>query len=150
MLIPFRDIKKCLCCIIQHKQFITTATAFRWNLRQPYRALAQQRLTDLNTQFQDLYGQAEKFAQSKSEQWTKLKESIVETSIEAPELEHIDAWFTQKQEASNLWQTTKQQHDDFEKQLITKLAEMKSSDEKLESLTKDIANSNQETERTNY
>ncbi|WP_135458482.1 SbcC/MukB-like Walker B domain-containing protein [Vibrio echinoideorum] len=108
--------------------------------------LAQQRLTDLTTQFQGLNGQAENCAQSKAEQWTKLKESIVETSIEAPELEHIDVWFTQKQEASNLWQTTKQQHDDFEKQLITKLAEMKSSDEKLESLTKDIANSNQETE----
>ncbi|MFA0522000.1 hypothetical protein AB4501_34100, partial [Vibrio sp. 10N.222.55.E8] len=67
-------------------------------------------------------------------------------SIDAPELELIDAWFSQKQQASNLWQTTKQQQDDCDKQLISLRAELKSLDDKLESLTREIASSNQELE----
>ncbi|MFA0193531.1 AAA family ATPase [Vibrio artabrorum] len=109
-------------------------------------ALAQQRLTDLTLQSQAQHEQAEKCAQSKAEQWTALKESIVNASIDAPELELIDAWFSQKQQASNLWQTTKQQQDDCDKQLISLRAELKSLDDKLESLTREIASSNQELE----
>lgn len=108
--------------------------------------LAEQRLADLSTQTNTLIDQAAKCAQAKESEWQGLREGIIQTSIEAPELAHIDAWFAQKLEASNTWLTTKQQHDELDKQLISQYAELKALDDKLETLAKDITVANQEAE----
>ncbi|KWU01462.1 exonuclease SbcC [Vibrio toranzoniae] len=123
-----------------------TTASIMANKAQANLELSEQRLTDLTTKTQAQVDQAEKCAQSKTLQWTELKESIAETSIEAPELEHIDAWFAQKKEASDLWQATKLQYDDLDKQLISKRAELTALDDKLESLTNETANANLEVE----
>ncbi len=73
-----------------------TTASIMANKAQANLELSEQRLTDLTTKMQAQVDQAEKCAQSKALQWTELKESIADTSIEAPELENIDAWFAQK------------------------------------------------------
>ena len=108
--------------------------------------LAEQRLADLNKQNQSVNEQINHTAQQKDQQWNSLKESIVETSIEAPELEHIDAWFTEKLQASNTWVQTKQQHAELEKQLITLCAEQKTLDDKLSSAQKELDTLTKESE----
>ncbi|MEZ9044629.1 AAA family ATPase [Vibrio cyclitrophicus] len=108
--------------------------------------LAEQRLADLNKQNHSTIKQVAQIAQTKEQQWNSLKESIVQTSIEAPELEHIDDWFTAKSQASNTWQQTKQQQADIEKQLLTQNAELKTLDDKLSSLEKELATLTQESE----
>lgn len=100
--------------------------------------LAEERLNDLNKQNQVANEQVIQTAQAKEQQWHSLKESIVETSIDAPELEHIDAWFTEKLQASNTWQQTKQQQADLEKRLITQCAEQKTLDDKLSIVQKEL------------
>ncbi|MFA0425662.1 hypothetical protein AB4562_27220, partial [Vibrio sp. 10N.222.54.A1] len=107
---------------------------------------AEQRLADLNKQNQVANEQVTQIAQAKGQQWNALKESIVQTSIEAPELEHIDDWFTAKSQASSTWQQTKQQQDDIEKQLITQNAELKTLDDKLSSVEKELATLTQQSE----
>lgn len=108
--------------------------------------LAEQRLADLNKQNQSVNEQINQTAQQKDQQWNSLKESIVETSIEAPELEHIDVWFTEKLQASNTWMQTKQQHAELEKQLITQCAEQKTLDDKLSSAQKELDTLTKESE----
>ncbi|WP_299142363.1 AAA family ATPase [uncultured Vibrio sp.] len=108
--------------------------------------LAEQRLADLNKQNQSVNEQINHTAQQKDKQWNSLKESIVDTSIEAPELEHIDAWFTEKLQASNTWMQTKQQHAELEKQLITQCAEQKTLDDKLSSAQKELDTLTKESE----
>ncbi|UWZ98848.1 AAA family ATPase [Vibrio splendidus] len=108
--------------------------------------LAEQRLADLNKQNQVTNEQVTQITQAKDQQWSSLKESIVQTAIEAPELEHIDDWFTVKSQASSTWQQTKQQQADIEKQLITQNAELKTLDDKLSSAEKEIAILTQESE----
>ncbi|MFA0232894.1 exonuclease SbcC, partial [Vibrio sp. 10N.261.45.A7] len=108
--------------------------------------LAEQRLADLNKQNHSINEQVAQIAQAKEQQWNALKESIVQTSIEAPELEHIDDWFNAKSQASNTWQQTKQQQADIEKQLLTQNAELKTLDDKLSSLKKELATLTQESE----
>ncbi|MEZ8608201.1 AAA family ATPase [Vibrio sp. 10N.239.311.G01] len=108
--------------------------------------LAEQRLADLNKQNQVANEQVTQITQAKEQQWNALKESIVQTSIEAPELEHIDDWFTAKSQASSTWQQTKQQQADIEKQLITQNAELKTLDDKLSSVEKELATLTQQSE----
>ncbi|MFA0144885.1 SbcC/MukB-like Walker B domain-containing protein [Vibrio lentus] len=122
------------------------ATALIVEKAQSNLELAEQRLADLSTQTNALIDQAAKSAQAKESEWQGLRESILQTSIEAPELAHIDAWFAQKLEASNTWLTTKQQHDELDKQLISQHAELKALDDKLEALAKDTSVANQEVE----
>ncbi|CAH6816654.1 Exonuclease SbcC [Vibrio chagasii] len=108
--------------------------------------LAEERLNDLNKQNQDANEQAAQTTQAKDQQWHSLKESIVETSIEAPELEHIDAWFAEKLQASNTWLQTKQQQAELEKRLITECAEQKALDDKLSSQQKELDTLSKESE----
>ncbi|WP_434565660.1 AAA family ATPase [Vibrio chagasii] len=108
--------------------------------------LAEERLNDLNKQNQAANEQAGQTAQAKEQQWHSLKESIVETSIEAPELEHIDAWFAEKLQASNTWLQTKQQQAELEKRLITQCAEQKTLDDKLSNAQKELDGLSKESE----
>ncbi|MEC7307261.1 SbcC/MukB-like Walker B domain-containing protein [Vibrio crassostreae] len=108
--------------------------------------LAEQRLADLNKQNHSTNEQVAQIAQAKEQQWSSLKENIVQTAIEAPELEYIDDWFTAKLQASSTWQQTKQQQADIEKQLITQHAELKTLDDKLNSVEKELATLTQESE----
>ncbi|MCW0470860.1 hypothetical protein OH492_26560 [Vibrio chagasii] len=58
--------------------------------------LAEERLNDLNSKTKSRMSKPAQSTQAKKVTMALTQESIVGTSIEAPELEHIDAWFAEK------------------------------------------------------